>query len=136
MTETNAGPAEVKGGTVPYLFLKDAAAAVDFYKAAFGAEEAARRPAEDGRRLMHAHLYVNGGSLMLSDFFPEFGHAEVAPAGFNIHLQVSGIQDWWNRAVNAGCQVKMPLEKQFWGDWYGVLRDPWGVEWSLGEAAA
>jgi uncharacterized glyoxalase superfamily protein PhnB len=49
---------------------------------------------------------------------------------------VKGIQDWWKRALDAGCEVKMPLEKQFWGDFYGVLRDPWGVEWSLGETAA
>jgi uncharacterized glyoxalase superfamily protein PhnB len=128
--------AEVKGGAVPYLFLKDSAKAIDFYKQAFGAEEAGRMPAEDGKRLMHAHIYINGGSVMLNDFFPEFGHAEAAPAAFNVHLQVTGVRDWWQRALDAGCEVKMPLEKQFWGDHYGVLRDPWGVEWSIGETAA
>lgn len=135
MTDTAAkATAEVKGGAVPYLFLKDSSAAIEFYKKAFGAEEAARLPAEDGERLMHAHLYINGGSVMLNDFFPEHGHAEQDPAGFSIHLQVTGIDAWWKRAVDAGCEVRMPLEKQFWGDRFGSLRDPWGVEWSLGQS--
>lgn len=137
MTDTAANAtAQVKGGAVPYIFVNGAARAIDFYKQAFAAEEAARMPAEDGQRLMHGHIYVNGGSVMLNDFFPEFGQPEVAPAAFQIHLQVSGVDAWWKRAVDAGCQVTMPLEKQFWGDRYGQLKDPFGVTWSLGEPAA
>ncbi|MET0294568.1 MAG: VOC family protein [Phenylobacterium sp.] len=137
-TSDTAAPAraEVKGGAVPYILVDGAAAAIDFYKKAFGAEEAARMPAQDGRRLMHGHIYVNGGSVMLNDFFPEFGHAVQKPAGFDIHLQVTGVDDWWKRALEAGCEIAMPLENQFWGDRYGKLRDPFGVTWSLGEPVA
>jgi len=139
MTATDAAApaaAEVKGGAVPYIFVRGAARALDFYVKAFGAEVAAKNPSEDGRRLMHAHIYVNGGSIMLNDFFPEFGHQEEDPGAFQIHLQVTGIDNWWKRALDAGCQVAMPLAKQFWGDRYGQLKDPFGVTWSLGEAAA
>jgi PhnB protein len=136
MTDTAApAAAQVKGGAAPYIFVDGAAAAIDFYKKAFGAEEAARMPSEDGKRLMHGHIYVNGGSVMLNDFFPEYGHAVEKPAAI-IHLQVSGVDDWWKRAVEAGCEVVMPLEQQFWGDRYGQVKDPYGVTWSLGQSAA
>jgi PhnB protein len=52
--------------------------------------------------------------------------------GFTIHLQVDDADAWWERAVAAGCDVRMPLEDQFWGDRYGSLRDPFDVDWSIG----
>jgi PhnB protein len=117
-----------------YLFPKGgrASEAVDFYRRAFGAEEAFRMPAEDGKRLMHAHLRINGASVMLSDEFPEMPQSHVRPmGGFTIHLQVDDADTWYNRAVEAGCQVQSPLADQFWGDRYGTVRDPFDVDWSI-----
>ena len=77
--DENQGPT---GGVVAHLTIRDgkAAEAVAFYKQAFGAEEAmAPHMAEDGKRIMHAHLLVNGGHLMLNDDFPEYGTAATAP---------------------------------------------------------
>jgi PhnB protein len=122
---------EVKGGVVPYLTLPNASAAAEVYKEAFGAEEVARQYAQDGKRLMHCHLYINGGSLMLSDFFPEYGHPEQKPQAFALHLQVEDADSWWERAMRSGMAVVMPLAVQFWGDRYGQLRDSFGVTWSI-----
>ena len=127
--------AAVRGGVVAHLNLTDAAGAADFYKKALAAEEAARVPAQDGKRLLHCHLYINGGSLLLADFFEEHGYAPVPAQGYTLHLQVDDPDPWWDRAVQAGMTVVMPLEKQFWGDRYGQLRDPWGVSWSIGGRA-
>ena len=83
---------------------------------------------------MHAHLLINGGSLMLSDDFPEY-HGQVdagSPIGVVIHLQVPDADAVWARALEAGAEVTMPLEDQFWGDRYGHLRDPFGHRWSIG----
>jgi uncharacterized glyoxalase superfamily protein PhnB len=126
----------VRGGVVPHIVVSDASAATDFYKRAFLAEEVARMPAEDGKRLMHCHLYINGGSLMLCDAFPEYGHPLQPPQSFTLHIHVADdVDGWWNRAVAAGAEVAMPLEKQFWGDRYGQLRDPFGVIWSVASSA-
>lgn len=123
------------GGPVPYLMIDGALKAADFYKTAFAAEEAAVTPPDPKGRTMHVHLYVHGGSLMLSDFFPEHGHAIEKPQGFVVHLQVDDPQSWWDRAVAAGAEVKMPMQVMFWGDRYGQLKDPFGVTWSIGGPA-
>ncbi len=110
-----------------------AADAIDFYSRAFGAEEIGRHLADDGKRIMHAHLKVNGGSLMLNDDFPEFGHgATAAPAAVTLHLQVPDADSAWNKALAAGAEVRFPLDDQFWGDRYGQVTDPFGFTWSIG----
>jgi PhnB protein len=123
-------------GLIPYLTITGGrgAEAVDFYKRAFDAEELGRHPADDGRRLLHAHLRINGDDLMLSDDFPEFrGGVEAgAPAGVTLHLAVFDADPLWSRATGAGAEVLMPLADQFWGDRYGQLRDPYGHVWSVG----
>jgi PhnB protein len=123
-----------RGGIIPYLALDGAGKAADFYIKAFGADEIARvpGPGNDGR-FIHIHLTLNGQSLMLSDPFPEHGHAYREPAGVTLHLQVTDIQRWFDRAVTAGATATAPVRKEFWGDFYGRLRDPFGVEWSMGE---
>jgi PhnB protein len=122
-------------GLAPYLSVRDASGAIAFYERAFGAEVLDVRRAEDGKRVMHGRLRINGGTLMLSDFFPEYGHAEVPHQGYNLHLQVDDAQAWWDRAVKAGATVTMPMKVEFWGDRYGQLRDPFGVAWAIGGAA-
>ena len=121
-------------GLTPYLTVRGAKAAVAFYQRAFDATEFYRQPAEDGERLLHSHLGINGASVMLSDDFPEFrgGAAAPAPSGVTLHLTVDDADRWFERAVAAGCEVVMPLADQFWGDRYGQVRDPFGHVWSIG----
>ncbi|MGE0741393.1 MAG: VOC family protein [Hyphomonadaceae bacterium] len=121
-------------GVYPYLTIKGGKAAIEFYKRAFGATEEYRAYGEDGERIMHARIRINGAAILLSDDFPEFrggGDAPV-PVGVTIHLEVGDADDWWKRAVNAGATVTMPLDDQFWGDRYGQLKDPFGHSWSIG----
>ena len=122
----------------PYLTVSDAAAAIDFYKQAFGAEELARHKAPDGKRLMHAHLKVLGMDLMLSDDFPEHMGRSRTPQAFGgspvmLHLQTEDVNGLWERAMAAGATVAMPLADQFWGDRYGQFVDPFGLTWSAGQ---
>lgn len=108
--------------------------ALNFYTAAFGGEEVARHLADDGKRLMHAHMKINGGDVMLNDDFPEFhgGGAASEPAGFALHLEVDDADRWWKRALDAGATVHFPLDNQFWGARYGQVKDPFGHTWSIG----
>ena len=119
------------GGVIPYLTVDGASRAAEFYNRAFGAEEVARHPVDDQGRTMHIHLHINGASLMLSDAYPEQGHPLKAPQAFSLLLAVQDVDDWWNRAVEAGAEIVMPLQLMFWGDRYGQLRDPFGVLWSV-----
>ena len=122
-------------GLTPHLGIGGgrAAEAIDFYKKAFGAQEQMRMPAEDGKRLLHAHLTINGASLMLADDFPEYTGREAGPPeGVTLHLQVDDADAAWKRAVDAGASVKMELADQFWGDRYGQVEDPFGHRWSIG----
>lgn len=122
---------EVRGGVVPYLTVDGATKAAEFYVRAFGAVEVGRHPVDEQGRTMHVHLYVNGGSLMLSDAYPEHGHPLKAPQAFNLLLRVDDVDASWTRAVQAGAEIAMPLQDMFWGDRYGQLRDPFGVTWAL-----
>lgn len=131
MTEASAAMT----GVVPHLTIRDnrAAEAIDFYTRAFGAAESGRHLAEDGKRVMHAHLEVNGGALMLNDDFPEMtGEASPAPSGVGLHLDVPDADAAWERALAAGASVRFPLDNQFWGQRYGQVTDPFGHIWSIG----
>jgi PhnB protein len=125
-------------GLTPYLTIgggrgQEASA---FYTRAFGAEELFRTLANDGKRLLHCRLRVNGDILMFSDDFPEMrGGAEAAaPVGVMLHLQVDDADAWAKRAVAAGAEIVMPIQDMFWGDRYGHLRDPFGHTWSVGSS--
>jgi PhnB protein len=132
--EANApAPVEVKGGLVTYLSLDGATAAAKFYEKAFDATVAAQYPPDENGKTMHIHLYVNGSSLMLSDCYPEHGHPYQPLQGFNLTLMVTDIDAWFKRAVDAGAEVVVPVEKMFWGDYYGQVRDPHGVLWAFNQ---
>jgi PhnB protein len=133
MTDAQPATAAVKGGVVAYLSVDGAPQAVEFYKKAFGAELAAMQPADEKGRTMHAHLYINGSSVMLSDFYPEHGHPKVEPQGFTIVILTQNIDADYQRAVNAGAKATMPPADMFWGDRYGQLKDPFGVTWAMNQ---
>ena len=122
-------------GVTPHLTIpsRGGQAAIEFYTRAFGAEELRRHMDDDGERLMHATLRINGGTVMLNDEFPEYnGEQDIAPKGVTVHLQVDDADEWWNRAILAGGVPLYPIADQFWGDRYGQLRDPFGHTWSIG----
>lgn len=123
------------GGLTPHLTIREGRAheAIDFYTRAFGATAVEVALADDAKRVMHAHLLVNGASLMLNDDFPEItGSATTVPAGVTLHLEVDDADHWFARAVKAGGIVYMPLADQFWGARYGQIEDPFGHRWSIG----
>jgi PhnB protein len=122
----------------PHLVVDDAAAAIDFYVKAFGAIEVVRLPRPDGK-LVHASVRINGFLVMLNDDFPEMsgGKSMTPPAlggtPVTIHLTVTDVDAAFQRALDAGAIVVAPLDDQFWGDRYGIVRDPFGHHWSLGQ---
>jgi PhnB protein len=122
----------------PHLVVDDAAAAIDFYVNAFGAEELGRVPRPDGK-LVHAALRINGFTVLLNDDFPEVrGGKSMTPTSLGgtpvtIHLTVTDVDAKFQRALDAGATVVVPLEDQFWGARYGIVTDPFGHQWSLGQ---
>jgi PhnB protein len=128
----------IEPGVAPHLVVDDAAAAIDFYVKAFGAEELGRVPRPDGK-LVHAAVRINGSLVMLNDDFPEMcGGRSMTPKSLGgtpvtIHLTVTDVDAKFQRALDAGATVVTPLEDQFWGDRYGMVADPFGHQWSLGQ---
>jgi PhnB protein len=133
MTDETPAQAPVKGGVVAYLSIDGAAKAVEFYKTAFGAELASMQPVDDKGRTMHAHIYLNGTSIMMSDFYPEHGHPVTAPQAFNLMIPTNSIDADYKRAIDAGCTATVPPQDMFWGDRYGQLKDPFGVTWAMNQ---
>ena len=129
---------EVQPAVSPHLVVGDAASAIDFYVKAFSAVELGRVPGPDGR-LIHAALQINGSLVMLNDDFPEHtGGKSMTPTALGgtpvtIHLTVTDVDSKFQQAIDAGATVLAPLEDAFWGDRYGVLRDPFGHQWSMGQ---
>ncbi len=118
----------------PHLVVSDAAAAIDFYKAAFGAEERFRMPAPDGARLLHAEIRIGDSPVMLASEFPEFGSKGPKALGGSpvaLHLYVADVDAAYDRAVTAGATTTMPPADMFWGDRYGRVTDPFGHVWAL-----
>jgi PhnB protein len=129
---------EVQPAVSPHLVVDDAAAAIDFYVKALGAEELGRVPGPGGK-LIHAALKINGFTVMLNDDFPEMsGGKSTTPKALGgtpvtIHLTVTDVDTKFQRALDAGATVVHPLEDAFWGDRYGVIADPFGHQWSMGQ---
>ena len=118
----------------PHIIVQDATRAIDFYKKAFGAQEQTRHLAPDGKTVMHAQLKIGNSMLMLANEFPPMCVSPKARGGTSVtlHLYVENVDAAFDRAVKAGCTVKMPVSDQFWGDRYGQVEDPFGHLWSLG----
>ena len=117
----------------PFLTVRDAARAIEFYKNAFGAQERGAMKGPDGK-IMHAEMMIGDSIIMLSDEFPEFGALSpqsTGGAGMGLHIYLDGVDAAFDRAVKAGAEVEMPVMDQFWGDRYGKLKDPFGHHWSI-----
>jgi PhnB protein len=117
----------------PYLTVRGAAKAIDFYERAFGAEErmCMRRP--DGG-VMHAEIRIGDSFVMLSDEVPEMGARgpeSLGGASGSIYLFVEDVDAVVARAVAAGAKLAMPPQDMFWGDRFGRVTDPFGHGWAI-----
>ncbi|NGN41261.1 glyoxalase/bleomycin resistance/extradiol dioxygenase family protein [Mesorhizobium sp. CGMCC 1.15528] len=124
---------KVLGGLIAYLQVDGAMKVAEFYAKALDARQVFAVPPDEQGRTMHVHLYINGSSLMLCDAYPEHGHPHQAPQGYTMQLILENdtIDKWWDRAVKAGMEVITPLQVMFWGDRWGQLRDPFGINWAM-----
>ncbi len=117
----------------PHLVCSNAAKAIDFYKAAFGAEEVMRLAGPDGS-LWHACVTIGDSAVMLVDEFPgmgSLGPKALKGTPVTIHLNVPNVDAVIEQAVAAGAKVIMPPADMFWGDRYGIVEDPFGHKWSV-----
>ncbi len=115
----------------PYLTIRNAAQALDFYKRAFGATEVMRMTSPDGR-VGHAEIRIGDSAIMLSDEFPDMDARSPQMIGGSpvmIHLYVEDADALVKRAVDAGATLQRPVEDQFYGDRAGKLADPFGHVW-------
>jgi PhnB protein len=115
----------------PYLVIKNAAKALEFYKEAFGATESYKLMLPDGR-LGHAEIRLGDSVIMLADEFPEYGGKSPETLGgsaVSIHLYVEDADAFFNKALAAGAKERKPVMNQFYGDRSGELEDPFGHLW-------
>jgi len=117
----------------PYLSIRGAARAIEFYKKAFGAKEVMRMPGPEGK-LGHAEIALGASRIMLSDEYPEMsfiGPQSLGGSAVHIHVYVKDVDAMAKRAVAAGAEILRPVEEQFYGDRIGSLKDPFGHVWHL-----
>jgi PhnB protein len=118
----------------PYLAIRGAAEAIEFYKRAFGARERARMPGPDGKSIGHAEIVIGDSIIMLADEMPQFGNRSPqtlngTPVTFALYVEDADAS--YKRAVDAGAKVLRPIADQFYGDRAGTVVDPYGYQWSL-----
>jgi PhnB protein len=117
----------------PYLIVNDAAAAIEFYKKAFGATELMRMPKPNGK-IGHAEIKIGDSPIMLADEAPEMGARSPRTFGgspVSIFLYVDDADTTFAKAVNGGAKVQRPLADQFYGDRTGGVEDPFGHVWYI-----
>jgi PhnB protein len=130
---TKLKPEPVVQSITPYLAVRGAAAAIDFYKKAFGATELMRIDQSDGR-IGHAEIRIGQGQIMLADEFPEIevlSPQTLGGSAVTIHVYVEDVDELFAQAVEAGAKVLRPLADQFYGDRNCKLRDPFGHDWAF-----
>jgi len=117
----------------PYLVIKGAAKAIEYYKKVFGATEIMRLPGP-GDRIGHAELKIGGSHIMLADEFPEMGHNGPPASGnssVSVLVYVEDVDSTVQRAVADGAKILKPVEDQFYGDRSGFIQDPFGHRWGV-----
>ena len=116
-----------------YLILKDCKKAIEFYVKAFGAKPGMIMPGPGGST-MHGEIHIGDSTIMMSDENPEWDMKSAETLGdspVSLHVYVEDADAVFNQAVAAGCEVTSPLMDMFWGDRFGKVKDPFGLQWSL-----
>jgi PhnB protein len=117
----------------PYLIVKDAAGAIDFYKKAFGAEEVMRFPGPDGK-VAHAEVKIGDSRVMLGGECPVMNARSPQSIGgtpVGLCLYVKDVDASSKQAIAAGAKVVQPVQDQFYGDRSGTFEDPFGHKWTI-----
>jgi len=120
----------------PYLVVDGAKAAIEFYQKALGAEVVDVSYVPNTEQVMNAQLRIGDSMLMLNDEFPDWGSVgpkKIGGSAVTIHISSKNIDADFQRAIDAGAEVTMPLADMFWGDRYGSFVDPFGHKWSMGQ---
>ncbi len=131
-TKTSPIPPGFEGAT-PYLYIKGAAKAIDFYKRAFGATERMRMDGPNGT-IGHAEIAIGKAIIMLADESPAMhalSPATIGGTAASFLIYVENVDEVFARAVKAGATVLSPVEDKFYGDRMGGLKDPFGHQWFL-----
>lgn len=118
----------------PYLSIRNAAKAIDFYKRAFGAQVRYQMATPDGQKVAHAEITIGNSIVMLCDEMPEFGNKSPEALGgspVNFAVYVQDADAVFKKAIDAGATVVRPIADQFYGDRAGCVRDPFGHGWTL-----
>ena len=119
---------------IPYLYIKGAAKAIEFYTRAFGARETYARITDGDGRVGHAEITIGASTLMLADEHPEIdarGPQHYGGSPVSILLYVDDVDALFKQAVAAGGTEVRPVTDQFYGDRSGTLKDPFGHSWHL-----
>lgn len=133
MTSALPNPPAGFHAVTPSLTILGAGQAIEFYKAAFGAEERYRISGGDGK-VMHAEITIGGSIIMISDEFPDWNSLSPPTIGgtaSTLMIYVDDVDQVTDRAVAAGATILHPLSDQFWGDRTSTITDPFGHRWSL-----
>ena len=118
----------------PMFMFKDCRKAIDFYKAAFGAQERYAMPGPDGKGIMHAEVLVGDSIVMMGDESPQESCKSAESMGgspISFCLYVENVDAAFRRAVEAGAKVRTEVQEMFWGDRAGFVQDPFGYNWML-----
>ena len=122
---------------IPYLFVRNAAAALDWYAANLGGTERLRMTMPDGETVMHGEVAINGRTVMVSEANEDFGTRApdpAVPAAFKVMVYFDDVDAVSARCREAGAVVVREPEDQFWGDRLAEIRDPFGHAWYLATA--
>ncbi|MGH9368836.1 MAG: VOC family protein [Thermoanaerobaculia bacterium] len=120
-------------GAIPYLSIRGASEALEFYKKAFGAVEVSRIAAPEGK-IGHAEIKIGEAMIMLADEYPELAFVSPKALGgspVHILLYVEDVDAFARRATEAGVTVRRPLRDEFYGDRTGQFEDPFGHHWTF-----
>ena len=132
---TNDVKAQVPGyhTVTPYMALRDCAAAIEFYRRAFGAEKVMQLDMADGK-IAHAEIRIGDSMIMLSEENEQWGNKSPATLGGSpmfLMIYVPDVDAAFNKAIAAGATEVRPVADQFYGDRSGTLKDPYGYQWTL-----
>lgn len=129
----------MKDQFIPHVVVNDGLAALDFYKSVFGGVDGDIMMAQDGKRLLHGEVVLDGCKLFVSDEFDETEGGtlrtprRLGATTVRITLQVDDADAVVERAIVNGATVIMPVEDMFWGGRYGKFIDPFGHEWGINQ---
>ena len=117
-----------------YLVVEDPLKAMEFYQQALGAEKGSVMMTQDGKSVVHAEMRISNSTFMLTAENPQWEAKSAKTLGgspVSMHIYVDDADKLFQRAVDAGCQVTDPIMDAFWGDRFGKVADPFGIQWGI-----